>query len=116
MRPNLPVVLIDDNPAWLEALAEYLRGKGLMPVPVNDPQTGLAVLEASGARLAIIDLHMPGMDGVELLQRLHRRDVAVLMVSSDDEPAVAARALKAGARAFLHKYGAPRLLLRAVQD
>jgi DNA-binding NarL/FixJ family response regulator len=78
---------------------------------VRDPHAGLALLEASPVPLAVIDLHMPGMDGLELLRRLRRRDVAVFMVSSDDEPAVAARALRAGARAFHRKNGAIRSLL-----
>jgi CheY-like chemotaxis protein len=116
MGANPRVVLIDDNVAWLETLAEYLRERGLAPVAVSDPHQGLAVLETTQAAVAVIDLHMPGMDGLELLRRLRRRDVAVFMLSSDDEPTVASRALAAGARAFLRKNGSIRPLLRALQE
>lgn len=114
---NAPrIVLIDDNHSWLEALSEFLRAKGLSPTTADDALHGLALLEAGEAPLAIIDLHMPGLDGIELLRRLHRKDIAVLMVSSDDAPATVQRARAAGARGFLAKSAPPVALLRAVFD
>jgi DNA-binding NarL/FixJ family response regulator len=66
--------------------------------------------------LAIVDYHMPEMNGLELLRRLRRsgRELAVLMLSSDDDPTLPARALAEGARAFLPKTMAPARLLRSL--
>jgi DNA-binding NarL/FixJ family response regulator len=111
------IVLIDDNLAWLEALAEFLRRRGLATETARDAEEGLALLERRPPAVVVVDLHMPGMDGLEFLRQLrrNRRDVAVLVVSSDDEPDTVARALAAGARGFVPKNTPPSLLWRAVQ-
>src|SRR5437879_1387221 len=61
------ILLIDDDRAWLETLAEYLRNKGFAIAAFNDPLQGLAWGEQSGVPLAVIDFQMPGMNGLELL-------------------------------------------------
>jgi len=118
MIPHPRIALIDDNRPWLEALSQYLRDQGWSPVTAEDGLKGLALLEDTNVSLAIIDLNMPGMDGLELLRQLRRRQqqLAVLMVSSQDDPATARRALAEGARAFLPKNASPRALLRAVRQ
>jgi DNA-binding response OmpR family regulator len=116
MKPLPRIALIDDNRSWLETLSQYLREKGLSPVTADDGLKGLALLESAEVPLAIIDLYMPGMDGLELLRQLRRRrrEIVVLMVSSEDDPSAARQALAEGARAFLPKNVSPRSLLRAI--
>jgi DNA-binding NarL/FixJ family response regulator len=118
MNANIPIALIDDDPAWRESLAEYFSGKGFVVHTADNGARGLALLEKTGIRVAVIDLHMPVMDGLELLHQLSRRRllVGVLVVSSDDEPDVAARVLAAGALAFLSKTASPRFILDAVRQ
>jgi DNA-binding response OmpR family regulator len=110
------IALIDDDRAWLETLSTYLRERGYVVFTADEGGRGLEVVEANDVRLAVIDFHMPGLDGLELLRRLRqcRRPVAALMVSSDDDPTLPARALAEGARAFLSKTTAPRELLRSL--
>jgi CheY-like chemotaxis protein len=114
MLPSLPIILIDDNPSWRETLAEFLQGRGFEVRTAEGGASGLALLENSGFVLAIIDFNMPGMSGLELLRclRRQRRDVAVLLLSSEDDPTLAERARAEGAKAFLSKTTAPRRLLR----
>lgn len=116
MKKTTPIVLIDDDRAWLETLADFLEGKGYRVSTAQEGREGLALLQDEDAGLAIIDFHMPGLNGLELLRWLRRsgRELSVLMLSSDDDPALPARALAEGARAFLPKTLTPALLLRSL--
>src|SRR5262249_42869415 len=113
MDTALQILLIDDNPVWAETLAEFLRRRGYRTETVQDPRAGLALLESRPVDLAIIDVHMPELDGLELLSRIPKNGngPTVLVLSGDDDPALAHRAVRAGARAFLPKSTAPNLLL-----
>jgi DNA-binding response OmpR family regulator len=110
------IALIDDNPTWLETLAEYLSDKGYGVETALGGRRGLRLLERGGIALAVVDFHMPDLDGVELLRHLRRRrlNIDVLLMSSDDDPALPVRVLGEGASAFLSKNVAPGLLLRSL--
>lgn len=112
------IVVIDDDRNWAETLADYLRGKGFTVATAHEAREGLTLLEQGSAALALVDVNMPDMDGLEFLRRLRRRnrELAVLMVSGDDEPTLPSRALAEGARAFVPKTTPPNLLLRAVRQ
>jgi DNA-binding response OmpR family regulator len=110
------IALIDDDRTWVETLAEYLRDKGYGVETALGGRRGLRLLERGGIGLAVVDFHMPDLDGVELLRQLRRRrlNVDVLLMSSDDDPALPRRVLWEGAAAFLSKNTAPGLLLRSL--
>ena len=116
MKPSPRLALIDDDRTWLETLAEYLRDKGYGVETALGGARGLRLLERGGIGLAVVDFHMPDLDGLELLRQLRRRrlDVDVLLMSSDDDPGLPGRVRAAGASAFLSKNAAPALLLRAL--
>jgi DNA-binding response OmpR family regulator len=119
MNASSAILLIDDDPAWLETLADCLRHEGLAVRTADRPQLGLALLEASDAIGAVvIDFRMPEMDGLELLRQIRRRrrHLPVVLLSGEDDPALAARALAEGARAFLPKPTAPRVLLARLRQ
>jgi len=62
------IILIDDNTAWLESLAEYLRGKGLIVFTASDPRRGLELLEGHAVNVVISDFNLPYMDGLQVLR------------------------------------------------
>jgi DNA-binding NarL/FixJ family response regulator len=73
--------------------------------------------DSSSIDLLLLDLSMPGLSGVELLQRLRAEfpRLPVLVLSMHNEPVIAQRALDAGAAGFLSKDSDPEILLDAVR-
>lgn len=118
MNTEPRIVLIDDDRNWAETFADFLRAKGFGVQTAYAATDGLALLEKINVALVLVDFNMPDMDGLSLVRRLRQvqNEVTVLLVSGDDEPSLAARALTAGARAFVPKSSPPNILLKAVQQ
>lgn len=117
MTSPVRILLVDDNRGWRETMAEYLARQGYATAAAEDAARALRLLQQDGFALAVFDIHLPDMNGLDLLRQVRRgrRDLAVLVVSSDDDPATARKALAAGAQAFLPKTSAPSLFLRAIR-
>jgi CheY-like chemotaxis protein len=113
MRNQDPILLIDDDRVWLDTLTDYLEGKGYQVRTAVGGVRGLEAVERGQESVVVMDFHMHGLNGLDLLRRLRRlqRRIAVFLVSSDDDPFLPAQALAEGARAFLPKSEAPRELL-----
>jgi CheY-like chemotaxis protein len=116
MVTTLQLVLIDDNRAWLEALSECLEQNGFDVRTAEGGKPGLELLEQSGIRVAVVDGNMPEMDGLEVLRELRQRkkNVAVVVLSGEEDPELPQRFLEEGAKAFLSKSTAPIQLIRAL--
>jgi DNA-binding response OmpR family regulator len=112
-----PIILIDDDRTWLQAAVDLLRAEGFEVETAEDGQRGLELLDRSSPVLVILDIHLPRLGGFDILRELRRRGqgVPVLMVSSEDQAGLMARALADGASSFLRKPVAADLLLRAVR-
>jgi CheY-like chemotaxis protein len=67
---SLPILIVDDELDSCETLAQLLRTQGYHVDFVCDGLSALKLVESSQYALAIIDYHMPGMDGVELFRRM----------------------------------------------
>ncbi len=65
------ILIIDDDTALREGLAETIGDLGHTPLQAPDGPAGLARLAAGGVDAVLLDLRMPGMDGMEVLRRLH---------------------------------------------
>jgi CheY-like chemotaxis protein len=112
------IALIDDNRSWMEVLSEYLQRMGFSVVTAADPAEGLALVGKQNVSIVICDYDMPGMSGLDLIRMIRRQpgNVAILMVSNDEEPALASRALAAGARGFLAKTASPTQLVQRLRQ
>jgi len=77
----------------------------------------LACLSCTPVDLVLLDLNMPGLSGADLITQVLavHSDVPILVFSMDNEPLVAARMLKAGARGYITKDCEPETLLTAVR-
>lgn len=102
------VFVIDDTEANIVLLDRILRRSGLREIQTfTSPVEALARLEDAEPDLILLDLHMPQMDGFEVLKRLGERSdgsyLPVLVLTADSLPETTLRALNAGARDFITK-------------
>jgi FixJ family two-component response regulator len=111
------ISIVDDDEAVRDAVQRLLESTGRHAVAFASAEQFLASVALSAAQCLILDLRMPGIDGVELLRRLraagHRIPTIVLTAHADEVER--ARALAAGAVAFLPKPFRPAVLLEAVE-
>jgi two-component system cell cycle sensor histidine kinase/response regulator CckA len=90
----LPVLVVDDDSALIRTLADILRLHGYSPSTAETGNEGLDIARRSHPALAVVDLRLPDMDGMELASRLHElsemTEVVVLTGNASVESAVAA--------------------------
>jgi DNA-binding NarL/FixJ family response regulator len=107
-RPSACLVA-DDHPVIVEALCDVLRGCGIpLAGRAWDGHDALAKIEQHRPALALLDLRMPGLTGIEIARRaaLSSPDTAVVLYTAHAEIAIVREALGAGVRGFVLK-GAP---------
>lgn len=94
-----PILIVDDNPQNLKLARVLLRGEGYRVETAVDAEEALRVLQTFTPRLILMDLQLPGMDGLELTRRLKadpsRRHILVVALTAyamkgDEERARAA--------------------------
>ncbi|MFZ5580591.1 MAG: response regulator [Pseudomonadota bacterium] len=113
------VLIVDDNPAWREILANLLRSFGIRPDIAADGNDALAHVERVGSEggydLILMDWSMPGRDGIETARLIQQRHMAcspptVIMVSAFRQESIVALAQEAGIEFFLQKPINPSIL------
>jgi len=99
------VLVVDDEPASRSCMAKLLVGEGYVVDAARDGVTALAFAAAHPPDVVITDLMMPGMDGVELLKKLHESDpeLPVIVVTAAWGLVAAVRAVAAGADDYVAK-------------
>lgn len=101
------VVIVDDHRLFVDALALLLGHDERLEVigTASDGMTAIDLAVAGGAEVAVIDVRMPEVDGIETAKRLRARSpkTSVILVTGLDEPELAERAKEAGAAALLKK-------------
>jgi len=99
------VLLVDDEREYVQTLSERLRSRSIAAAVATSGEEALAMIEDDEPQVVVLDLQMPGIDGIEVLRRLRRGhpDTQVIILTghgSDHEEAVAA---ELGAFAYLRK-------------
>ena len=102
---SFTVSIVDDDPDVLKALGRLLRTRGYESRPFASPAEFLAQHDPSAAGCAILDLSMPGLDGIELQQVLAKEAAhfPVIFISGKGDIPTSVRAMRAGAVDFLTK-------------
>ena len=112
------IVLVDDHSLCRTGLTDLLRQRGGMDVlaALSDPERVIATLREQRPDLVVLDLRMPAIDGLTLLQRIRAEGLdtpAVILTMSDSETDLAA-ALRAGVRGYLLKDMEPEDVIAAI--
>lgn len=116
--PTGTVHLVDDDPSVLRSLVRLLRAEGIEAVAWDGPEAFLAGQGAlARPACAVLDLRMPGMDGIELQEELASRGVTfpIIFLSAHADVPTTVRAVKAGAVDFLLKPFVPDQFLSVVR-
>jgi response regulator RpfG family c-di-GMP phosphodiesterase len=105
MTDSIAVLVVDDDDQVREISARRLSGAGYVPVCAASGEEALALLSQQTFGLALLDILMTGISGIEVLREIRSRypDLAVIMVTSEDSPRVARSALELGALGYLVK-------------
>jgi two-component system response regulator ChvI len=110
------IALVDDDKNILASVSMLLEQEGYHVRTFTDGASALSALSATPPDLAILDIKMPRMDGLELLRRLRQNaDMPVIFLTSKDEEIDELMGLNAGADDYIRKPFSQRLLLERVR-
>ncbi|OGW27489.1 MAG: hypothetical protein A2X59_06975 [Nitrospirae bacterium GWC2_42_7] len=99
------VLVVDDDIDLLPVVCDVLKSKGLHAIGVSDGITAIQVFNNEKPDAVLLDLDMPGMNGVEIMQAIKRIDnnVPVVILTAHGDISMAVKAVKCGAYDFILK-------------
>jgi len=114
MKPT--IVLVDDDRNILTSVSIALEAEGYRVRSYTDGEAALEAFSKQPADLAVLDIKMPRMDGMELLRRLRQlTDIPVIFLTSKDDEIDEVLGLKMGADDYITKPFSQRLLLERIR-
>ena len=114
----ISVLIVDDHPVVRQGLRALLEVQDDMTVAgeAGDGPAAISLGESLRPDIVLLDLKLPGMDGVALLGPLRAAGLRVLVLTSATEPSTAAAAVRAGAAGVVYKDIDPAALVRAIRS
>ena len=110
------IALVDDDRNILTSVSIQLQAEGFLTRVYSDGETALKALTDNPPDLAIFDIKMPRMDGLELLRRLREKSqIPVIFLTSKDDELDEALGLAMGADDYIAKPFSPRLLIARIR-
>jgi DNA-binding NtrC family response regulator len=97
------VLLIDDDVDVLRSIGNYFERLSYEVTRELSGEAGLATFDRLRPEVVVLDLRLPGMDGLEVLEHLRQRDAAVILLTGEADVSTAVRAMQLGAENFLTK-------------
>jgi DNA-binding NarL/FixJ family response regulator len=117
---TIRVLIADDHPLMRKGLADILMGVEDIQVvgSAEDGAAAVALAHAVKPDIVLMDISMPGMDGIEATQKLVEMDsrARVVMLTSYSEREKITQALAAGAVSYLTKDAPPEAVIRAIRS
>jgi DNA-binding response OmpR family regulator len=117
-RMEHQVLVVDDDPTVSDVVRRYLEQAGCRVRLAKDGASGLAAVAAQRPDLVVLDLMMPGIDGLEVCRRLRREmpDLPVVMLTALGEEADRVLGLEVGADDYVTKPFSPRELVLRIRS
>ena len=117
MKPDR-VLLVDDEVEFVETLAERMQARGLDVQIATSGSEALAKVTKDAFDAIVLDLAMPGMDGIETLKRLHEvdPDLHIMLLTGQGTIQAAVEATKLGAMDFFQKPTAIDVLVEKIKE
>jgi signal transduction histidine kinase len=114
--PRRQLLIVDDDQEFAESITDILVPEGYEPIIADRPETAAIALKTHTARVALIDVRLRGLSGVELLARLkaERPDLVVVMMTAHADTQTAINALRQGAYDYCDKNCEPDELIAAL--
>ena len=110
------VLLIDDDIELLDMLTEYLRQEGFEAVAVHDGEAGVAQALSGTFAIAVLDVMMPRLNGLETLRRIRMKSqLPILMLTARGDDTDRIVGLELGADDYVHKPCTPRELTARIR-
>jgi DNA-binding response OmpR family regulator len=110
------VLVVDDDAVLRRVVRAVLEADGFRVIEAHDGQQGLEMAVSERPRVVILDVMMPGLDGVEVCRRLDHRATKVLMLTAIGDVTTEVASLVAGARGYLTKPFSSMELLDRVEE
>ena len=115
-RERERILVVDDDPQTLRHVRDALARAGYAPIVTGDPQEALSQVEANDPHLVLLDLMLPGTDGIELMGNiLDMADVPVIFLSAYGKEETIARAFENGADDYVVKPFSPTELVARIK-
>lgn len=113
------IVIVDDHPILRKGLSMLINQEPdlMVAAEADSAQNAMEMIEKYKPDMLIVDISLPGIDGIELIKmvKLRYHDLPSLVVSMHDETLFAERALRAGARGYIMKQEALEKLLTGIR-
>ena len=110
------IILIDDDNNILTSVSVALKAEGWVIETYNDSEQGLIALQRNTPDIAILDIKMPKLDGMEVLKKLREsNDVPVIFLTSKDDEIDEAIGLRMGADDYITKPFSQKLLVERIR-
>lgn len=117
---ELKILLVDDHQMMREGVRRVLAEQPGFRVVAEAAtgQTALDLMRAAAPDVVIMDLHLPGEDGIAITARIRSEfpGVRIVVLSADTDLATVQRALQIGVSGYIAKNGAPEELVRAIRE
>ncbi len=113
------IMVADDSQMVRQQVRSALAGAGFSVIEAHDGADALSKLDQSGVALLVLDVNMPNMNGLELLEALHKKDeyakLAVVMLTTEGQPKLMQQAKALGAKGWIIKPFKPEQLVAVAQ-
>lgn len=111
------VMLVDDEGEFVDLMSQRLETRGLEVVAVTSGEEAVAAAEDKNIDVAVVDLAMPGIDGIETLRQVKakRPDIEIIMLTGHATVHSGIEAMKHGARDYLEKPVDLNVLMEAIR-